>query len=89
MYTSGIRPFAKPLLRKAIRVHGFAAWPQRCGHGTTLVNKIAPIITSAAETTGRPVIAVARTTALAAIYQRWGLHPITTGARVMLGQPVS
>jgi hypothetical protein len=67
-----------------VRVAGFAAWPQHCGHGSRLAEAVKPVLESAVAASGRPLIVFARTIALAQVYQRWGLRPVTPGSRVLI-----
>jgi hypothetical protein len=72
-----------------VTISGFAAWPQRCGHGSALAEQVLPVILSAMTATGRPIVVVARTRALADVYQRWGLHPYRPGSSILTAHPAS
>lgn len=81
--------------RTSVYLEAYAAWPRGCRHGRALAERARPIAEAAAAATGRPVMVVARNTALVQEYRGLGLTPIepgslvlVNGSRVVPGGPV-
>ncbi len=67
-----------PGWEEAVRGDMFAAWPQGRGHGTALLTELHDQLPAVG-----PVMALARDQRVAALYARFGLHPVTPGSLIL------
>jgi hypothetical protein len=67
-----------PGWEEAVRGDMFAAWPQGRGHGTALLTELHDQLPAPG-----PVMALARDQRVAALYARFGLHPVTPGSLIL------
>jgi hypothetical protein len=71
----------------SIYLEAYAAWPRGCGHGSSLFERVLPVVDAMAASAGRPVVVVARNATLVREYRRLGLTPVEPGSLVLVRRP--